>query len=56
MPSSKPIFTIRAEKELFEKIAYIAKENERSTNAEIVYQLKKIVAVYELKNGEIKID
>ena len=42
MPSKKPQFVIRAEKEVFDKIAYIAKENERSATQEIVYMLKPV--------------
>lgn len=56
MPSKKPQFVIRAEKEVFDKIAYIAKENERSATQEIVYMLKQKIAAYESINGEIHID
>lgn len=54
MPSKKPQFVIRAEKELFDKIAYIAEENERSTNQEIVHMLKQKINAYEAIHGEIK--
>ena len=44
MPSKKPQFVIRADKEIFDKIAYIAKENERSATQEIVYMLKQKIS------------
>lgn len=55
MPSKKPQFILRAEKEIFDKIAYIANENERSTNQEIIHMLKQKIASYEAIHGEIKI-
>ena len=55
MPSKKPQFVIRADKEIFDKIAYIAKENERSATQEIVYMLKQKISAYEAIHGEIKI-
>lgn len=56
MPSKKPQFNIRADKELFDKITYIAKENERSANQEIVYLIKQRINAYESINGEIKLE
>lgn len=56
MPSKKPQFVIRAEQEILDKIAYIARENERSTTQEIVYMIKQKINAYEAINGEIKID
>ena len=55
MPSKKPQFNIRADKEILDKIAYIAKENERSATQEIVYMIKKRIESYEAIHGEIKI-
>ena len=56
MPSKKPQFNIRADKEIFEKISYIAKQNERSATQEIVYLIKKRIEAYESLNGPIPID
>lgn len=56
MPSKKPQFNIRTDKEVLEKIAYIAKENERSATQEIVYMIKQKIAAYEAIHGEIKIE
>ena len=53
MPSKKPQFNIRADKEILEKIAYIAEQNERSATQEIVYMIKKRIEAYEAQNGEI---
>lgn len=55
MPSNLPRFTLRAEKDIFEKMSEIAKSNERSLNQEIVYQMKKVIEKYESENGEIKV-
>lgn len=53
MPSKKPQFVIRADQEVLDKIAYIAKENERNTTQEIVYLLKQKIKAYETEHGEI---
>lgn len=53
MPSKKPQFVIRTEQETIDKIAYIAKENERSTTQEIIYLMKQHIKQYEKQNGEI---
>lgn len=56
MPSKLPQFVIRTEKEIIEKISYIAKKNERSANQEIVHMIKQRIKSYESINGEIKIE
>ena len=53
MPSKKPQFLIRTDQEVIDKIAYIAKQNERSTTQEIVYRIKQIINDYESDHGEI---
>ena len=55
MPSKKPQFVIRTEQEVLDKIAFIAKENERSTTQEIVYLIKQRIKDYENKNGNINV-
>ncbi|WP_082431288.1 Arc family DNA-binding protein [[Clostridium] symbiosum] len=54
MPSKKPQFVIRADKEVLEKIAIIADENERSATQEIVYLIKQRIKSWEIEHGEIK--
>lgn len=56
MPSDLPRYTLRIDPELLAKIAYIAKENDRSTNKEIERALRKVVAAYEQENGAISLD
>lgn len=56
MPSKKPQFVIRTEKEILSKIAYIASENERSSTQEIVYLIKQHIKDYEDKNGKLLVD
>ena len=56
MPSKKPQFVIRTDKEVIDKIKVIAEENERSTSQHIVYLIKKEIEQYEKEKGEISID
>ncbi|MDO4278117.1 MAG: Arc family DNA-binding protein [Lachnoclostridium edouardi] len=56
MPSKKPQFVIRTEKEILDKIAYIAHENERNSTQEIVYLIKQRIKSYEKEHGEIIIE
>lgn len=56
MPSKKPQFVIRTEQEIIDKIAYIAKTNERSTTQEIVYGIKQTIKAYEAEHGPIKVE
>ena len=46
---------IRFEPELLYKIAYIAKQNRRSLNAQLEYLVQICVTEFEGKNGEISI-
>ncbi len=55
MPSKKPQFVIRTDKEVLQKIAYIAQENERNSTQEIVYLIKQRIKEYEAEHGEIVI-
>lgn len=56
MPSKKPQFMIRTDKEIIDKITYIAQQNERSTTQEIVYLIKKEIKSYEKEHGTIIIE
>lgn len=53
MPSDLPRLTVRMEQELIDKINMIAKKENRSTNQQINYILKKYVEQYEQENGHI---
>lgn len=55
MPSKLPQFVIRTEKENINKIAHIAKSEDRSTTQEIVHLIKKRIEAYESIHGEIDI-
>lgn len=56
MPSNKPQFVIRTEKDVIDKICYIASTNERSGTQEIVYLIKSYIKQYEAEHGEIKVE
>lgn len=56
MPSDLPRYTLRIDSTLLSKVAFIAQDNDRSTNKEIERALKKLVADYEKENGSIPID
>ena len=47
---------IRFEPELLYKIAYIAKGNKRSLNAQLEYLAENCVKEYEKENGPIPVD
>lgn len=53
MPSKLPRFTIRTEQEVLDKINYIASQNERSSNNEIVYLIKQHIKEYETEHGKL---
>lgn len=56
MPSDLPRYTLRIDPILLAKVAFIAQDNDRSTNKEIERALKKLVSDYEKENGPIAID
>lgn len=56
MPSKKPQFVIRGDKEIFDKICYIASENERSGTQEIIYLIKERIKEYEAKHGKLIVE
>lgn len=55
MPSKKPRFTLRTEKENLEKLNYIAQKENRSDNKELEYILLKYIREYEKANGTIEL-
>ena len=56
MATNKIQTGIRFEPELLYKIAYIAKQNKRSLNAQLEYLAQICVKEYEKENGEIPVD
>lgn len=49
-------YTLRVDRELFEKFKYIAESEGRSANKTIEQYIKKRVAKYEEENGMIEIE
>ena len=56
MATNKVQTGIRFEPELLYKIAYVAKENKRSLNAQLEFLAQTCVREFESKNGAIPID
>ena len=56
MATNKIQTGIRFEPELLYKIAYVAKNNKRSLNAQLEYLAQVCVKEYEAANGEIPVD
>ena len=48
-------YTLRVDRDLFQKFRYVAEFEGRSANKEIEQFLKKHIAEFEAKHGEIKI-
>ena len=56
MPSAIPMRGLRMPDELYLKLKFIAKKENRSYNQEAVYLLQKAVSEYEAEHGKIEID
>ena len=56
MATNKIQTGIRFEPELLAKIAYVAKNNKRSLNAQLEFLAQECVEKYEKEHGEIKTD
>ena len=56
MATNKVQTGIRFEPELLYKIAYVAKENKRSLNAQLEFLAQSCVREYETANGPIPVD
>lgn len=56
MATNKIQTGIRFEPELLYKIAYVAKQNKRSLNAQLEYLALMCVKEYEKENGDITIE
>lgn len=55
MSKSQTVFSLRLDETMYEKIRFIADDNRRSINAEILVVLEKYIADYERTHGAIKI-
>ncbi|MBD5488357.1 MAG: Arc family DNA-binding protein [Lachnospiraceae bacterium] len=53
MPSDLPRITLRMDQEFINKINKIAESENRSTNQQITYIIKKYIEQYEQENGRI---
>ncbi len=51
--ANKVGYTMRLDRELFEKFRYIADANGRSANRELEQLIRKLVSDYEAQNGVI---
>lgn len=49
-------YTLRIERELFQKFRYIADSKGRSANRELEQYIKRCVKLYETENGEIELE
>ena len=56
MSTNKIQTGIRFDPELLYKIAYIARDNKRSLNAQLEYLAQNCVKEYEKENGSIPVD
>jgi len=56
MASNLPKFTIRMERDLLNKIRYVAEYNARSANREVEFLIRNHVKDFEKQHGEIKFD
>lgn len=56
MPSKVPLRGLRMSDDLYLKLRYIAKKENRSYNQEAVYILQRFVEEYESKHGTISVD
>lgn len=50
-----PNFTLRIQRELLDKLGYVAEYEGRTKNKEIMQLIKKHISVFEDAHGEIKI-
>jgi len=55
MNSQRP-YSLRVDEVAYEKLRIIAKENNRSINAQIEYLIKQCINQYERQHGEIKVE
>lgn len=47
---------LRLEEDIWAKISYIAKQENRSLNAQIEYAVKQVICQYEEAHGEIELE
>ena len=56
MTTNTAKFTLRVNEELLKKFRFVADYNARSANRELEILIKKLVALFDKANGEIKMD
>ena len=56
MASDQGKFTVRTDRELLQKLKYVAEYNARSANKEMEVIMKRHVEAFEKKNGKITFD
>lgn len=49
-------FSLRIDRETLEKLHYIADEEVRSANQELLHLIRRHIALFEAKHGEIPLD
>jgi hypothetical protein len=54
MPTDKKVFTLRLQKDNFDKIKYIAAKNKRSIAMQIEYLVEQAIEEYKKKQGKIE--
>lgn len=55
MPSAVPMRGLRIDDELYNKVVFLAKQEERSFNQQAAWILKRYVAEYERQHGPIRL-
>lgn len=53
MPSNKPIFTLRTDRELLDKLHALSERESRSDNKQLEYILIEYIRMYEEQNGKL---
>ena len=56
MPSKLPTINFHTEKEIIDKMKFIAKQNNRSLSKEVEYRCKQTIATYEAEHGKIVVE
>lgn len=56
MSTNKPVFTLRMNENVLEKIKIIAEKSKRSTSMQVEYAVEAFIKDYEKVNGVIKIE
>lgn len=52
----KRSYSVRIEDDLLKKLHFLAREEGRSTNSQVLYLIRKAVQAYEMENGRMPVD